>query len=391
MELFVSQCKGCNHKALSFVALRQDAVCPKCGRKSLETISKANTDFNPELIIPTTTDKKKFLSQALDYMRENNFPVEAYKNINPDRIIKYLVPAFGYAGTVDGKWQCEYDSSSEITINNSTHKIQPGTPLSGETTGNSFGVFLPGALSGQEATNEWAEKFAFPTPTNNAKKIDASSLKSDETFTFLPSSDPMKVWNEKGQGFCDFIVQENVSSSLSDPFALWAALGLINPADAAMMSNQMGQNWGGGTVPPTRNWNIFSRSNLETKPVAALIPMWYLPFDFEGKTYYIAATADGNNGITCMFPTGSSTKKNITENEAIKEAEKKAKYVKLSGLVAIPLFFIANFIVTLIFLAAWFVAFKYFDKQVNTMKKEENDKSSKEIDSEIQKVISKLK
>lgn len=390
MIFFVSECKNCNYKTFSFRKISKDVCCPKCGKKELETTSEKSTSFTPEFIIPQTTDKKTFLKIALDYMKEHNVPAEAYKNIDPSKITKYYIPAFGFQGSIDAKWKCEYNGSTEITINNLNKNILPGTPMSGEISGYNFEAFLMGASAGQNKDDIWAEKFAFPIPTDKATKIDDISKLDNDAFTFLPSDDSLKVWNDKGQSLCDYIAQQQAEINISNPIALWASLGIISQADATMLYNQMGQHMGNST-PPTRNWDIYSRSNLAQKPIDALIPVWYLSFKFENNTYYIAATAENNNGITCLLPSSSQSSEDIIENDAIIDAKKKSKYTKLAGFLAIPLFFIANFIVALIFLVAWFAAYKYFDKQVNNLKKAELDKNTANIDNEIRLVLSKLK
>lgn len=390
MIFFVLECKNCNHKALSFRETSKDVFCPRCGQKEFVTISKKSTDFTPEFIIPQTIDKKTFLKIALNYMKEHDVPAEVYKNIDPSKITKYYIPAFGYQGIVDAKWQCEYDGTTEITVNNIRKNIQPGAPMNGEISGYNFEAFLMGAIAGQNNDDIWAEKFAYPIPTDKATKINDISNLDTDALTFLPSDDPLKVWRDKGQILCDYITQQQAEINISNPIALWAALGLINQADAAMLNNQMGQ-YMESNIPPTRNWSIFSRANLANKPIDALIPVWYLSFEFENNKYYIAATADESNGITCLLPTSTQSSEDNIENEAIVEAQKKSKYAKLAGLLAIPLFIFASFIVALIFLIVWFVAYKYLDKQVNNLKKAEIDKNSTNIDNEIRLVLSKLK
>lgn len=389
MELIISKCKECGHKVHSFTALDQSMLCPKCGKKTLEQTGKTSTDFNPEFTVPAAIDKKAFLTLALEQMKTLNVPIELYKSIDPNRITRYFIPAFGYSGSIDAKWECEYDGTTEITVNNKTKNIIPGTPLKGEVSGCDFDAFLPGAESGPNEGNEWVKNFAYPIPAGKAMNINPAIFNETKILTFLPSSDSLKVWSDKGQDLSNYVAQQHAESYISNSFGLWEALGLISKADAAMMSSSMG-NLMGNNIPPTRNWKIFSRSNLVQKPKDALIPVWYLPIEFKGKNYFFAATADETHGATYSLPT-AEVADNTCDNEEIKEAEKKAKYIKLAGFIAIPLFFIAGLIATLIFLAAWFVAFKYFGKQVDSLKKAESDKNSNEVNEEIRKVQSKLK
>lgn len=388
MELIVSQCKECGYKAHSFTALDKNLPCPKCGKKALEQTGKTSIDFNPQFTVPATLDKKAFLTFALDQMKKCNVPIELYRNINPDRIVKFQIPAFGFIGTVDAKWQCEYNGNMEISINNKKTNITPGAPMSGEVSGYNFGAFIPGAKSEPNDGNDWTKNFTSSTPISKSVNIDNSVVTEPNTFTLLPSTEPLMVWSEKGQNLCDDIAKQQAEIQTSNSIGLYEALGLMSKTEAAGFGRMMGSM--GKEVPPTRNWKVFSRSNLSQNPINALIPVWYLPIEFNGKPCFFAVTADESCSGSYSLPTVSSTG-NEPENEEIQEAKKKAKYVKLGGLLAIPLFFIANFITTLIFLVVWFGVYMYFDKQVSNLKSAENKKASDEVNEEIRKVMSKLK
>lgn len=389
MDLIISQCKNCNRNVHSFLPLEKSVLCPKCGQPSLEQVGKTTTSSIPKISVSAKRTKKEFLSMALDFMQKENVPDAVYDAIDPNRICKYLVPAYFYRGTIDAKWQCEYAGSSTITINGRKSEIKAGTPMNGEVLGYNFDAILLSPLQGSEEV--WAERFDCAIPSSEAELNDYTIMNDAEALTLMPSTEPLKVWAEKGKDLCDYIAQSEAADSISDPFAMYAALGLMSKSDADRLSSSMGQHMG-GNPPATRNWSIFSRSNIVEEPVDALVAVWYLPFEYNNETYYIAATADETANAICHLPSAPKSAENVkNENEEIKEAKKIANYIKLAGLLAIPLFFIANLIITLIFLVAWFVAFRYFDNQANKLKKAEDDAHTQKVNAEKQKVMSKLK
>lgn len=111
---------------------------------------------------------------------------------------------------------------------------------------------------------------------------------------------------------------------------------------------------------------VSSRNSVKEEPELVLIPFYILEFQFEGKNYNMAVMADKQGTFKGTLPIKNDALKTADQivAEEMPDKLKQAKIIKWCYLLAIVLWFVANFTIAVGYLIAWGIGYWFFKKPI---------------------------
>ncbi len=342
---------------------------------------------NVKLHIPSTLSKKEFIEIALSKMSEHNMPLDAYSAIDPTKAQQYLMPAYIYTGEMEAKWSCKYlGPYNNITINKTKIEIKPGTALSSGFTGSKFEQVMTSAASDMK----WAKNLRLCFKTNDVVEMDSDILREEGIIVMEFPKNGEAAWTEDGNNLTDELSKFQVMDLLTNEIYICYLLGAIDADECAKLISSGGLL---SQTPTISDWEVFSRSSLTEEPKEVYIPVWYLPFEYMGEQYYLAASAANSGGYNMDCPSNNSSEYSREVNKMLSEAadvQKKIKYTKYAGCAAILVFVILSFWGAILYLGIWYGTLTFLKHKHKSLVSQVSDKLNAETENAHRKIMDSL-
>lgn len=388
MKYIISKCKKCGATVQSFVELSQEATCPECGGHEFSKVKEEESLVKPVNYCPPSSTVETFMEVVARIAVERDMPEDCLQAIDPKRLCKYWVPSYYFQGTFDGQWKCQVKGGMKVSINNGKEiEIPDGAPLQGSAKNVPFSFLVPSV--DLENAEPWVSEFPAISTDEKGESISSEAILQDAsmlTLPFVPNA--LQQWSAIGNKVGDSVIEDYATEELQDSLTMYHALGILTDDEYALMHNSMnGKPLKMGTTE-YKNWEVFSRSTVTKSGPAILIPAYYLPFDYQGHTCYFSVLARGETCSMIYHLPNVST----TENEDVQEkaAQKKLNLIKYCGWLAILVFFMLNLVSALVYLVAWFAAYKYFQRDVEKLQAKALDEKERKKQASIAKLKKRL-
>lgn len=308
-------------------------------------------------------------------LKASDMDPKAVSQIDPSKVELKYVTAYVYKGKADGSWSCEIDHNIEVTVNDKKSTIKAGTSIDGDIEED----FKIATIVVEDSAPKWMQELKFGTlPTDKLQPLTSPKELNDSSIAISPTVSPAEYWMHNGNSITDRILLPAVQKTGSDMGYIYWKLGLIDPIQAAQLSNV-------GQTIQCANWKIRSRSRITEAGEIALVPVYVLPFTYEDDNYHIVGWGFDNN-VICHVPSSKEAVNQLSPKEQAKaempDKLKTLNLVKWGWIVAIIALFAVNLVTAIICLAMWGGAMWYFNKDINSR--------AKEIEAERQKSVQRL-
>lgn len=334
--------------------------------------------------------KKEFMQLAFQQMRQALMPIDAYNSIDPSAIQMLLVPSYVFKGELEAQWNCRYAGSSEISINDQKARIEPGTPLRGTISSSPFECLVACPVS--DATMPWTNEFPsaplFPSQLGTLNPYSPNALPGATPLPF--PQDAMQQWNARGNKVTEAVAIGMAMQSLRNTVNFYEALGVFDPQLIQLMRGSIANTVQSSQPPQVDSWNANTRSRLTDAPVQVYLPVWYLPFNYQGDTYFFFAFALNGVGHMRQLPNPSASDLDSNTARQIAETHKIVTYIKWAALLAVVLLFVANFMTAILYLVVWGGVFGFFYMKLRSLANSAADATAARIGAAEAAIMNRL-
>lgn len=306
--------------------------------------------------------KEEFIEIIVNDLSDYQWPNGAIECMNPVNVKLVYILGNLFVGTAEGSWSAKVQGNNTITINNKKSVIKDGTPYSGLIPKSEFSLSV---INDNQATPEWARffcKFGFKGDKFMPSSFMASSggLVEGEN-----SENSFAAWMKNGNKIvddCFLPMAEKLSKHLG---IAYASLNIISPDDLNKTSIFNDFTFS------SRDVTVSTRNSITEDPKPIYIPFYYLDFQFEGKSYYIATMAEPNPVMRAQIPPMDNTKTPMQlHDEVIPGMKKKAGMLKWGWALAALLLLIFNFKIALVVFVIWVIGYWYYNHSIDVRTKE---------------------
>lgn len=331
-------CPSCKRPISTFNPTKLMTECPICHSKMVNPLVKPKDVPVPERIIPFSTDESSFENALINSLINQDYvPTNIFEAISTGDVIQTYLPMYLFEGTYNAAWSCEssYEDQKVDIKNNwtdsgktiSTKTVKKWRPQNGNAAGNF--AFLCLANEGKDIPEElrqFTRLFPYDVMMSKEYADGMIDFNDNNLMTYERNADETLVWQKHGKD----MVEETAKN---------AAL------------NQIGNQ-------EIRNFRASSSFNLTTRGKYIYAPFWFVYYNYAGSQYHFMMDGVGER-------TQYSYPVNQDEVDFVNGKEKIKGYVKWLWVLALLLWYVANFSVAFGYLIIWFIGKIVVNKMMN--------------------------
>ena len=318
---------------------------------------KEKVAFQNVLVGAPQISKEEFLEIIANDLSDYQWPNGAIECMNPDNVKLVYILGNLFVGTAEGSWSAKVQGNHTITVNNKKTVIKDGTVYSGLIPKSEFRLSV---INDNQATPEWARffcKFGFKGDKFMPSSFMVSSGGSVEGED---SENSFAVWMKNGNKIvddCFLPMAEKLSKHIG---IAYASLKIISPEDLNKTNIFNDFSFS------SRDVTVSTRNSITEDPKPIYIPFYYLAFQFEGKSCYIAMMAEHNPAMRAQIPPKDNAMSPMQLLDVeIPEMKKKAGMLKWGWALAILLLLIFNFKIAFVFFIIWAIGHWYYNHSID--------------------------
>lgn len=319
---------------------------------------EGNMTSQQVLVAIPQVSKQDFLGRIADIFGAYNWPEGSIECINPNATKLVYLWGYRFKGTAEGSWTARVNGSTEITVNDKKMNIADGTPYSGVLPPIEFDLLV---INDNPETPYWAKDFCKVGYVASNFQPYTSLEATGGVVEGSNAGNPHAEWMKNGNSIADNYLLPFAKELSQDTAMAYLALNIL-PAD--IVQQMMGMLK--GSKFNSRDVEVSSRNSVTEELVPVLIPFYVIEFQFEGKMYHLAMMADSRGMMLGQVPPVRDVEKSPKEivKEEMPDKVKLVNIMKWGWILAVVLLFV-KFIVAVIVLVAWAVAYYVVKMPIN--------------------------